>query len=727
MPDITDISISVQGNAFLYFVLVLAGILLTFLMYRQPVPPVNSIRKISMGILRGTAVFLLVSMLFSPVIVISTRDELKPIAAFMVDNTKSMTITEKGTNRKDEVLNYFQTSAFESIEDDFEIEAYSFSRSAVIFDPQETNELDFLGEGTDISQALAHAAADNIEKPLKAVVLITDGVYNVGSNPVRAAEMLGVPVYTLITGSTDQKRDILISNIQYNEVSYTETDMQINVLIRNTGYNSKTSTLILKENNEVIESRIIQLPDDQRENSFTLDYRTDISGLHRLTIEVSPLEEEASIENNSREFYIKVLESKIRILVAAGRPSNDFRYLKASLEEHENFKVTGIVRKQAGFYSDDLSGIINGLSEFDLIALVDYPSANSDNFLQVLQTEITNNDIPLLYIRGQNLTNLSISTLNDPLSVIRIITHGEPNEVYMKPTQAGLDHPVFRIHELDSENITVWNGLPPVITGAGIPEISPGSVILGSIDAAKNVIPLFPENTPLVFINNDNGRKILFINAYDIWKWKLIALRDRDIEGVYDRLIENSVKWLTNREESSKVKISSSKEIYRNGEKVVITAQVYDDNYEPVNNAEASAIINKNGININTVLRSQGGGIYEGSSEILEPGEYAFSGRAVLEDRVLGEDNGSFVVDNFSIEMQNTTADSAILKQIADVSGGRFFRINNARELTDIMEVEPVTKEDVFELKIWNRFWLMVLIILLFSIEWFFRKRWGML
>ncbi|MFC1492899.1 hypothetical protein ACFL6O_02995 [candidate division KSB1 bacterium] len=726
MPNITDISISVQGSAFLYFVLVLAGIVVTYLMYRQTVPPVNSLRKISLGIIRGTAVFLLISMLFSPVIVISTRDELKPIAVFMVDNTKSMTITDNGTNRRDEALNFFQTSAFESLEDDFEIKTYSFSRSAVMYDPQSIGELEFSGEGTDIYQGLTKIAEDNIEQPLKAVVLISDGVYNVGSNPARAAELLGVPVYTLITGSTDRKRDILISNILYNEVSYTETDMQINVFVRNIGYQAKTSTLTLKENNEVIESRIIQLPEDQRENSFALDYRTEASGLHKLTIEVSPLEEEASTENNSREFYIKVLESRIRILVAAGRPSNDYRYLKTSLEEHENFDVTGIVRKEAGFYSDDLNEVINGLSEFDLIALVDYPSDNSDNFLQVLQSEIADMDIPLLYIRGQNLTNLSISSINGPLSVSRIIPQGEPSEVYMKLTQEGLDHPVFRIHELVSENMAVWNGLPPVLTGGGIPEVSAGTAILGIVDAAKTGRSAYP-NTPLVIASSGNGRKTLFFNAYDLWKWKLSALRDRDIEGVYDRLIENAVQWLTNREESSKVKINSSKEIYRNGEKVVITAQVYNDNYEPVDNAEANVTINKNGISINTVLQSVGGGIYEGSSAILEPGEYTFSGRAALEDRVLGEDNGSFVIDNFSVEMQNTTADSAVLQQIADVSGGRYFRINEAAELAEVMEADPVVKEEMFELKIWNRFWLMVFIIMLFSIEWFFRKRWGML
>ncbi len=727
MPDITDISISVQGNPFLYFVLVIAGIILTYIMYRQTVPPVDNLRKIALGIIRGTALFLIVSMLFSPVIVISTRNEQKPVLAVIADNTKSMKITDNGVTRGDELLGFIRSSHFRDMVKDFDLRAYGFSRYVSSLNGEEFTGIDFSGEGTDIAGALKYAAEDEPERPLNGMILISDGAYNLGSNPVRAARETGIPVYTLITGSAKHKKDILISAISYNEMSYTDTEIRIDVTIRNTGYQVKSSTLVLKENDKVLSSRIVQLPDEGKERLYTLSYSTETQGMHRLDLELSQLEEESSNENNSREFFIKVLKSRIKILTVAGRPSNDYRYLMSSLKQHENFDVTGIVRKQAGFYTNEVSSIIEGLQEFDLIALIDYPADNSDSFLQAIQNNISSLNIPLLYIRGSDLTKLSLSSLTTYLSVSRVISQGDPAEVYIKLTADGADHPVFRIRELDSDNMIIWNSLPPVLTGGGIPEISLKSLILGTVDSGKNGRSPYPGNTPLVFSGTANGRKILFFNIYDFWKWKMIALRDRDLEEVYDRLIENAIKWLTNREDSKKVRMKSSRDIYRNGEKVVINAQVYDDNYEPVENAETNVTISNNGVNIELVLQSVGEGLYEAESEILQPGQYEFSGRAVREERVLGEDNGSFVIDDFSIEMQRTAADSTVMMRIADATGGKFLRIEDAAELGEILIPEPVIKEKVFELEIWNRFWLMILIISLFSIEWFFSKRWGML
>ena len=64
-------------------------------------------------------------------------------------------------------------------------------------------------DGTDLHAALAESAAEHSN--LRAVVLISDGDWNTGQPPVRAASQLkikGIPVYCIGVGSSTQMPDL---------------------------------------------------------------------------------------------------------------------------------------------------------------------------------------------------------------------------------------------------------------------------------------------------------------------------------------------------------------------------------------------------------------------------------------------------------------------------------------------------------------------------------------
>jgi len=731
MPKITDISLILHGSTLVFFILLIAGLITIIFMYRRTTPPAKTWRRVVLAVVRVGAVVGIVALLFTPLLTLSIEQHKKPVIALLVDTSSSMNITDKTTNRREGVLDLLGSAGFDNISNDFDIKYYAFNRAAVEFNQENIDSLAFDGEGTDIASAVALAMEQAQDYSLRNIILVSDGIYNLGENPVRATESLGIPVMSIGVGDATPQRDVLISNIQANEIAYTGSTIPVTVSIRSSGYSDTPAAVVLTSDGITLDSQVIQLPENNRERSVTFNFTPAEAKVYKLQVEVSSQENEITTTNNRREFFVKVLESKINILIAAGRPNQDYAFLKRSLESSENFSVTGIVQNPGGYYYGAINEIMSRLEAFHLFILVDFPgSAYQDNLTQAIRQEIIANKKPVMYIRGKSLSAEHMVHFMDIVSIKSFAKMGIEEEVYLQLTQSAFEHPVFRISDDPNENAALWKKLPPVFTADAVPVPADTAGIMGRIDAPNTwgtIRTDFAGNTPLIFLSRTDERKSLFVNVYNLWRWRLMALRDIDITGLYDTLMENCVRWLVNKEDSKLFRIATNKEFYQNGEQVVINAQVYTENYDPVENAEVQVTIQKSGITINRVLQSFGDGRYTTTLEILEPGEYTINGEALQGNRLLGKDTGEFAIGEYSIEMLKTTMDSTLLAHIAFVSGGRYFNLQEAEALPAELDPSPEIVYKKIDIEIWNKAWLLCAIILLLCLEWFIRKRLGML
>jgi hypothetical protein len=126
-----------------------------------------------------------------------------------------------------------------------------------------------------------------------------------------------------------------------------------------------------------------------------------------------------------------------------------------------------------------------------------------------------------------------------------------------------------------------------------------------------------------------------------------------------------------------------------------------------------------------------GNGLYEGVFETNKPGDYSFSGNARFENISLGKDNGSFNIGEVDIEMINPGMNFEFLSSLAERTGGKYFHQDNYSELFPILKSinENASREKIetSEINLWSSEWLMAIVILLLGLEWFLRKRAGML
>ncbi|MCL4280297.1 MAG: hypothetical protein KJZ60_11580, partial [Ignavibacteriaceae bacterium] len=283
-------------------------------------------------------------------------------------------------------------------------------------------------------------------------------------------------------------------------------------------------------------------------------------------------------------------------------------------------------------------------------------------------------------------------------------------------------NPIFQ--QTDKNPLNDWNNLPPVSQPNAVFSPRVESKTLAQIKMNNNVV-----NSPLIISSSFSGRRSIAVLAKDIWKWKLqIAPKGLDL---FDSFIVNSLRWLRTGVDQKLVRVNTSKKNYSQGERVEFTAEVFDESLNPVSDAGIKIKITSQKNNYETDMQNIGSGLYEGSIIINETGDFKYSAEAVVNNHLLGKDEGSFNIGEIDIEMANPVMNYSLLNLMANESGGEFFFANDYSSLLNKLKELKInsSKEKIVtsEIALWSDTWLLVIAVLLFSFEWFLRKRNGML
>lgn len=246
---------------------------------------------------------------------------------------------------------------------------------------------------------------------LGAVVLATDGIYNEGSNPLYAGNKLNAPVFAVAIGDTTQQKDLVLKRVFHNKIAYLgdKFSVQFDISARNCAGASTNISISKLSGNEVRNLQTIPLAINGNDFFTTREVVLDANeaGVQRYRISLSQISGEKSVANNSREFFVDVLDARQKLLLLANSPHPDISALKQTLEVNKNYQVTGDA------YINDLK--VNA-AEFDFVVLHNLPSNRNDasSVLNVLNTKKT----PRMFIVGSQ-TNLARFNQVQPIMTIQ--------------------------------------------------------------------------------------------------------------------------------------------------------------------------------------------------------------------------------------------------------------------------------------------------------------------
>jgi len=232
---------------------------------------------------------------------------------------------------------------------------------------------------------------------------------------------------------------------------------------------------------------------------------------------------------------------------------------------------------------------------------------------------------------------------------------------------------------------------------------------------------------PLIMTGFVNNRKVGAIMGEGIWRWRLREFQNYDNQNVFNQLIINLFSYLTLDDEREQFKIFYER-IASETSPYQIKAQVFNEIYEPVGNAEVKLILKDSTDNEMSYLFDVNQLEYNLNLGFLSPGNYRFEASALLGTSDFIK-SGSFSIQEVNLEQQSLQSNFKVLNLMSANTGGRLFFKEEQQQLIQLLEESQVfqpkihQEKNIFELIDWK--WYILIIFLLLTLEWFLRKFWG--
>lgn len=720
-----DLTLGFSIPVWIAIPIIIAAWAFAFWTYRTTLPPVPSGTRRTLITLRTLGIALLLLTLFDLVFGRRTMTPEDPVVAGAIDFSESMGLDGKSSQRIDEALGVMRNVSEEIGSDD--MTWLGFSDSTRFAPPSTWDSLrNDLGPTTDLSLLLSAMADSARYRNLQAIVIATDGRFTQGNNPLLQAERLGIPIYAVGLGDSTESFDIAIEEIFTNDVGFVGMPQPVRVRVRGYGLSVGRAEVALRADGVLVGTVMLALQPGVVEYVTTMVWTPRSEGTARVTASVSSVGGERTTENNARSTLVRVRSNKRAVLLISGSPNPDYSFLKRTLASNPSIELTARAQRDGTSF---LEGALTAemVRDAETIILVDYPTTSSNaSMVSTIASTIRERSTPLLVVLGENVDYGRLSALQEILPVTIGDARPGTMETLVELTPAGRAHGATGV----GDSID-WSDLPPLFTSGTTVTPRPDADILATARIGSTRL-----NDPLIIARNVGRARSLLVNGYGIWRWKLIG-EGREIAAgrpameVLDRFLSGSLLWLGTRDQQRQVTIRTSRKVYGRGESVRFQGFVYDASNRPVDGAVVEATITGGGRDRRITLGGGGAGQYETVVSGLPPGDYTFTGRAERSGRTIGTDAGRFIVEDRSIELEQTSMESRLLRSLAERSGGRFYTIDDVDSLIDHIRAHerftPRTIEHRTERAFRDSFLILLLALGIFSIEWIIRKRNGLM
>jgi hypothetical protein len=467
------------------------------------------------------------------------------------------------------------------------------------------------------------------------------------------------------------------------------------------------------------------LPPSGSESEVELSFVPDSVGLFQYRVDITQLEDEMTHRNNTESFALRVLERERRVLILAGGPSPDVAAVRQLLEADTDTDVTLRTLKgtdDGAYYEGPWSRTDQ---DPDVMILIGFPGATAPQADVERVRGLVNSGTPVLFMMDRTV---ALPRLQSELSAVLPARPAAIRPGYMEgsfePTQAAGRHAIFDISE--RRNVQDWLRLPPLSLGQTRWETSPGAAVL-----ATSRIRGISIDDPVLVVGRVGSRRSAAILASGFWKWNNAPADLQQIAARWKELFSNLMLWLVTEDDDRLVRVAPRQGVVDESEAVVFGGQVYDENLQPLSNVSLTLQVrNPNGEVFPYTLQSVGNGQYRADLGSFPAGTYHYEAIAETDEGELGRDQGQFTVGALSLEFRNPSADRTLMRRVAQRSGGSLLDTAGLAELervlTALPDYKPVTRVTENQLRLWRYAPLGVLILILMTVEWFFRKRFGL-
>ena len=683
--------------------------------------------------LRIVAAAVLLAILSEPASRMLLERTESPGVAVLVDTSASMGLSDRLGSRNEILAGVLSGEALNTIKTRHRVHSYRFAEDLSPLPERGDDSLSTDGAGTDIGAALSFLQDGARAGRFAAAVLVSDGNFTVGRDPLRVAEDLDLPLYTVGIGDTLGVKDIRVSHLTVNEVVYAGSNVPVEVVVGGRGYGRVRIPVTLREGDRVLQSEEIALDGQEGDRTVVFHVVPETVGIHRYQVEVPELDGEITARNNRRVFTVKVLKSGLRILYVEGAPRADVGFLRRTLEKDASLEVTSIVfRPDGATYPEPLPASRGDWFSYDLVILGSVAYERIRPWAHFLVSFVEERGGGLIAFGGPHSFEMG-GYAGTPVGnmmpfEIAATARGMTGETFVPVLTAdGGTHPITRLDDDPVESERRWTELPPLPGMNQVGRAKPGATVL----ARNPTWRTGREDAPVIAAHRYGQGSVLGIAAQGLWRWDLMMWGSGGTNAAYERFWNNAVRWITVREASRRIRVASDKLRYRGGETIRFDGQLYDENYRPVEQADLSVTVRSeregmDPLQLDLSPTGQGSGRYAGRLQFLPTGEYSFEAAAALNGLPMGTDRGGFVVGAAAAEFERTRMNRKLLVQLADVTGGAFYLPSETARMADEVDMDEITVQETRTITVWDHPAVLMLLVGLLAAEWLTRRYFGM-
>jgi len=321
-------------------------------------------------------------------------------------------------------------------------------------------------------------------------------------------------------------------------------------------------------------------------------------------------------------------------------------------------------------------------------------------------------ETPLAEVLPVVMDRLDRQNFDDP---IRADLHW-PGLLEMRPTTLGLRHFALMLAGNRSENMAIWEKLPPLAGANQFLRLAPGALVLAEAGEGK----------PLLVAHNYGAGRVMAFGGDTTWHWVM-----HGFESAHKRFWRQVVLWLARKDQAMEgsVWVKMEKRRFAPEEHVEFTVGAQSSTGEPRRDAEYKCeIVLPDGTRRPLALVHQGDQMAGSFRGTQSAGDYAIEVAASEKDQLLGTARARFTVFPQDLELDNASADSTAMESLAAMTGGEALApeqlpalIEKLSKQSQRLEVQQETKKTF-----WDKWPFFLTLVALLSMEWYLRKRWGL-
>ena len=617
------------------------------------------------------------------------------------------------------------------------------------------------GAETRLGDSLYQMIGQITGRTLSGVVILSDGRSNAGLDiePARVrAERTGTKLITVGVGSQKPQMNLWIAGMQSPTDVHQGDPFDVSIMVQGTGAAGQQGTVRLfqqsgdgdgKDRRQISE-QTIEFTDDTLPTSLRFNQQLTVPGKYDFVVRIESATGavEMTLEDNERRRTIEVNDRRMKILIISSGPMRDYQFVRNALFRHSGVEsdvwLQSVTDENVGMVSQEAKTLLTKfpateaeLFAYDVIVAFDPDWSKLSTEQQTfLNRWVSDHSGGLVVVAGEIFTPKlaqdseafrDISVLY-PVLLNRMLPEMQLTQRADEPwplalTQEGRATEFLKIADATGNaSVDLWSTFKGIYRSYPVRGIRDGAVVLLEYGNPRARTEL--GQPPFLASQFYGTGRSIFIGSAETWR-----LREISSEGhqrFWTSLIREVGQGRRSRGTARGILLLDRTEVAP-GQPVSIRAQLYDARLQPlVMESVPLNIVDSEGRTISIPDRlnadGRGAGQYVNSFRPTRSGAYRIS-VPVPESSDMLQTTIDVVLPN--LESQNPTQDVELLTNLTKETEGQYLSLSQLSTLPSLLpdQSQPVVVDERLQ-TLWDRGWILFLMVALLAFEWILRRVW---